>query len=72
MPYGDHHAYSTDDLDFLARLAGERGAQLITTEKDAARLSPDWRACVATLPVTARFADAGALDALLAPIRARM
>lgn len=72
VPYPDHHPYSDDNLEFLQRLADERGAMLITTEKDAARLSPEWRARVAVLPVTARFEDEAALDALLAPIRARM
>ncbi|MBS0386001.1 MAG: tetraacyldisaccharide 4'-kinase [Proteobacteria bacterium] len=72
VPYPDHHPYSDDNLDFLTRLATERGAKLITTEKDAARLSPEWRARVEVLPVTARFEDEAALDALLAPIRARM
>jgi tetraacyldisaccharide 4'-kinase len=72
VPYPDHHPYNDENLDFLTRLAEERGARLITTEKDAARLSPQWRARVATLPVIARFEDEGALAALLAPIRARM
>lgn len=72
VPYSDHHPYSEDDLSFLAQLAEERGAQLITTEKDAARLSPEWRARVAVLPVTAKFDDDAALDALLAPIQSRM
>jgi tetraacyldisaccharide 4'-kinase len=71
-PYPDHHAFSADDLAFLAQLAADRGAMLITTEKDAARLSPDWRARVAVLPVRARFADDAALESLLAPIRSRM
>ena len=72
MPFADHHVFSEDDLDFLQELAEERGARLITTEKDAARLSPEWRARVLTLPVAARFDDESALDALLAPIRSRM
>jgi tetraacyldisaccharide 4'-kinase len=72
VPFGDHHFYADDDLEALAQLAAERGAQLITTEKDAARLSPRWRARVAVLPVAARFVEETALDALLAPIRARM
>ena len=72
VPFGDHHVYSENYLDVLARMAEERGAHLITTEKDAARLSPDWRARVAVLPVAARFADEAALDGLLAPIRSRM
>ncbi len=72
VPFSDHHAYSDDELDVLAQMADERGATLITTEKDAARLSPEWRAKVAVLPVAARFVDESALDALLAPIQDRM
>ncbi len=72
VPFNDHHAYAEADLEVLSQMADERGAQLITTEKDAARLSPEWRARVAVLPVAARFADEAALDALLAPIRSRM
>jgi tetraacyldisaccharide 4'-kinase len=72
VPFVDHHPYSEDDLALLAQLANDRGAQLITTEKDAARLSPGWRRRVSVLPVTARFSDEAALDALLAPIRSRM
>jgi len=72
IPFGDHHVYSEDDLSALAQMAEERGASLITTEKDAARLSPAWRDRVAVLPVAARFEDEAQLDALLAPIRARM
>lgn len=71
-PFPDHHLYTEDDLAFLSRLAGERDARLITTEKDAARLSPTWRARITVLPVKARFADEGALEVLLAPIRSRM
>jgi tetraacyldisaccharide 4'-kinase len=72
VPYPDHHPYSADDLSWLAQLADERGARLITTEKDAARLAPEWRARVAVLPVTAQFEDDAALSALLAPIVSRM
>jgi tetraacyldisaccharide 4'-kinase len=72
VPFDDHHFYSEDDLNVLTQMAEERGAQLITTEKDAARLSPEWRARVVVLPVTARFEDAAALDGLLAPLRSRM
>ncbi|MGE0662652.1 MAG: tetraacyldisaccharide 4'-kinase [Hyphomonadaceae bacterium] len=73
VPFADHHPYSEDDLRLLLQMAEERdGAQLITTEKDAARLSPEWRARVAVLPVVARFDDETALDTLLAPIVSRM
>jgi tetraacyldisaccharide 4'-kinase len=72
VPFSDHHPYSEADLEVLSQMAEERGARLITTEKDAMRLSPEWRARVHVLPVAARFADEAALDALLAPIRSRM
>lgn len=72
VPYDDHHFYSDDDLTFLTDLAGERGAKLITTEKDAARLAPAWREQVTVLKVAARFEDDAALTALLAPIQSRM
>lgn len=72
VPYPDHHPYTEDDLTWLAQMAEERSARLITTEKDAARLSPAWRERVAVLPVAARFADEAALDALLAPIQSRI
>lgn len=72
VPFADHHPYTEADLGVLAQMAEERDAMLITTEKDAARLSPEWRARVAILPVAARFDDEAALEALLAPIRSRM
>jgi len=72
VPFPDHHPFSDDDLKHLEALAKEHGARLITTEKDAARLSLEWRARVAILPVAARFADDAALENLLAPIRSRM
>jgi tetraacyldisaccharide 4'-kinase len=72
IPFADHHLYNEEDMQLLAQLADDRGAALITTEKDAARLSPEWRARVLTLPVAARFEDDAALAALLAPIKAMM
>jgi tetraacyldisaccharide 4'-kinase len=72
VPYPDHHPYSLEDLDWLSELAAERGAQLLTTEKDLVRLPHDLRSNIAVLPVRAHFTDAQKLDALLAPIRARM
>ncbi len=72
VPFPDHHPFSEDDLTHRPALAKDHDARLITTEKDAARLSPEWRARVAILPVAARFADDAALENLLAPIRSRM
>ncbi|HRO03692.1 MAG TPA: tetraacyldisaccharide 4'-kinase, partial [Terricaulis sp.] len=72
LPFPDHHAFTAEDFDLLESLAEDRDARFITTEKDAARLPPEWRARVAVLPVRASFADERALDDLLAPIRSRM
>jgi tetraacyldisaccharide 4'-kinase len=72
LPFPDHHVFTEQDLDLIHTIAEERNARLITTEKDAMRLSPEWRARVLTLPVRAQFDDEPALDALLAPIRARI
>ncbi|MGE0740555.1 MAG: tetraacyldisaccharide 4'-kinase [Hyphomonadaceae bacterium] len=72
VPFADHHPFSDDDFTLLAQLAAEHDARLITTEKDAARLRPEWRERVAVLPVTAGFEDEAALDTLLAPIQSRM
>jgi tetraacyldisaccharide 4'-kinase len=40
----------------------------LTTEKDWARLPPDWRAKVTAWPVLARFEDEAALDRLLGAV----
>ena len=64
-PYPDHHPYSQADMAFLAARADTLEAGLVTTEKDWVRLTPEWRARVKPWPVTARFDDEAALDALL-------
>lgn len=70
--FPDHHVFTTDELAELAKIAQNRRARLVTTEKDAVRLTPEWRARVTTLPVVAKFDDEAALLALLAPIVSRM
>ena len=64
-PLPDHAAPSQSTLRFLAARARALGAGLITSEKDWARLTPLWRARVASWPVRAVFDDPEALDRLL-------
>ncbi|HEX3675587.1 MAG TPA: tetraacyldisaccharide 4'-kinase, partial [Rhizomicrobium sp.] len=65
-PFPDHAAYDEALLRRLAERAAQFGAGLVTTEKDWARLSPEWRAKVTPWPVRAEFDDPASLDALLA------
>lgn len=62
---GDHEFLSDTLLRRLEAEAAAAGAQLVTTEKDAARLPQAWRAKVLTLVVRLHVADWSALDARL-------
>jgi tetraacyldisaccharide 4'-kinase len=63
---GDHEALSETLLRRLEAEARAAGAQLVTTEKDAARLPAAWRAKVLTLVVRLDVEDWAALDAAFA------
>ncbi|MGA9525556.1 MAG: tetraacyldisaccharide 4'-kinase [Myxococcaceae bacterium] len=65
-PFPDHHAFSATELAELVRDARARGAELITTEKDAMRLPEQIDAWVLRLDVEI-LEGAAHLDALLAP-----
>lgn len=62
---GDHETLSETLLRRLEAEAAAAGAQLVTTEKDAARLPPHWRTKVLTLVVRLKVKDWTALDAAL-------
>ncbi len=63
--FADHHPYRPADLDGLARQAMAADALLVTTEKDAMRLPPNWADKVDTLPVTLYWDDPTGIEALL-------
>ncbi len=63
--FADHAPYSTAVLQRLAKEAAQKGAQLVTTEKDAARLPAHFRPQVLAFPVRLEFADVAVLETLL-------
>jgi tetraacyldisaccharide 4'-kinase len=65
----DHAPLSETLLKRLEAEAKAAAAQLVTTEKDAARLPPDWRAKVLTLVVRLELADWTPFDAAQARLR---
>lgn len=67
VPFPDHHAFSQSDLNLLTTLSKERGAKLITTEKDYVRLAPDQRDGILAFPITLTLSDE-MLDQMLAPV----
>jgi tetraacyldisaccharide 4'-kinase len=69
--FGDHHRYSEAEAAALVREADERGLVLLTTEKDAARLSGDPAARTLAeraevLPVTLRLDEEAAFRRFVA------
>lgn len=64
-PYPDHHMFTGHDIAFLTKLASERDAQLVTTDKDHVRLPAEIRPKVLRASVRVQFDDEPAFAALL-------
>lgn len=64
-PFPDHHPYTPSELEALQREASQSQATLVTTEKDAARLSAFWQAKVTSVPIRLIVQEDAALMALL-------
>jgi tetraacyldisaccharide 4'-kinase len=66
--FPDHHYYSEQDERALQKLAEAKGAKLITTEKDAIKLSTDFKANVEVLKVSITLSERNIKDRLKALI----
>ena len=64
----DHQKLARPMIQRLMKEAQSMNAQLVTTEKDAARLPADLRSGILSLPVRLEFDDANALNTLLEPV----
>ena len=63
--FPDHHSYSAAELRTLRARARSLDALLVTTEKDAVRLTPEQREGIEILAVAVAWDDPAALQALL-------
>jgi tetraacyldisaccharide 4'-kinase len=77
-PFPDHHRYTNQEAAALLRLAKERKAMLVTTEKDWVRLPDEEGTALGELkfrsrpfPIAVQFDDAAALRELLATVTAK-
>lgn len=64
--FPDHHHYTEEELTLLARYAESLNATLMTTEKDAVKLSAKFAKKVKTLPVEVKWENEKALSQYMA------
>lgn len=66
VDFADHHSFTASDIATLEKQAAEKGARLITTEKDFVRLSHRTTLeHIDVLPVKIRFSDEKALGTFI-------
>jgi tetraacyldisaccharide 4'-kinase len=65
MPFPDHHAYAESEFMSLVDQADRSAALLVTTPKDAVRLSPQQRAQVQVVGVSLAWDDPGLIELAL-------
>ncbi len=63
--FPDHHPYTDSEIDDLLQRADALNATVITTEKDAVRLSSQHRARIDTLPIEISWRNPQELDQLI-------
>ena len=66
--FPDHHSFSPQDIQRLKTEAGEMKASLVTTAKDAARLSPRDLEGIKVLTISVEWSDEALLDEVLRPL----
>ncbi len=57
VAFPDHHDFTDEELRNLRKNADDKGAVLITTEKDYVRLPPEYRSIVSVVKIHIMFAD---------------
>lgn len=67
-PFPDHYPYEAEDIRRLKARARETGSLLVTTAKDAVRLSAEMRDGIEVLTITIEWNDQAALASVLKPL----
>ncbi len=57
--FADHHAFTSREIEALLARAAARNLNQVTTEKDQARIAPEYANEMVALPVTLKFDEAG-------------
>ena len=64
--FADHHRFRPREIEGLVAQAARDGLTLVTTEKDMARLRPEWAQKITPFAVTLKFDDAALLRKFIA------